>query len=158
MGLMPTAHSFTVVEDMQIVGECPGEKSKRPSEEVEDEVAKATRPPPPTTSAINDKLMEDSSPTPTASASVDVQAEASPQFASHDGLRKHLIAQSHRQAQMRKARALQLPWASPYSESWSTNCRLPKTAHTIQTREGVYFIVELDVITCWHAVACRTCD
>ena len=37
-------------------------------------------------------------------------------FASHDSLRKHFVAQSHRQAQQRKALAMKLPRATLYDK------------------------------------------
>ena len=97
MGLSPQVYSSSGPTAMQVVGECPGDKRKRPQVD-EQEDTPASKPPPPMSA---DKEA--------------AQHEAAPRFASHDSLRKHLLAQSHREAQLRKARALQLPRASPYS-------------------------------------------
>ena len=104
MALSPQTHSSVGdVVDMVIVGESLGDKRKRPETDSEDQ-GRGGR-------------------AQSLTAALAVQAEESaveedaPSFSSHDTLRKHLMAQSHKQAQQRKARAMKLPRATPYAKS-----------------------------------------
>ena len=99
MDLSPQTHSSVgEAVDMILVGETLGHNDKRKRSESEsEEQGRGGRPQSPKAPLGVQ-----------AQASVSAVEESAQSFSSHDTLRKHLMAQSHKQAQQRKARAMKL--------------------------------------------------